>query len=163
MQILTAAVVLVLSQNPYRDARVGDWVEWRGDNGVVRHTATAIEKGVLIVRVDWSQGGVKKTPTEMRIELARPFPRPLPPDPDLKVVKEVLGSGRETLTIEGKRYECEWVRRRSTTSITGEPDQVSVSKEWRCRDVPLSGAVRVESEQDGVTTVMQLSGFGRQR
>jgi hypothetical protein len=50
--------------------------------------------------------------------------------------------GRETLTVNGKKLDCEWVQH--------VDEDGSVSKVWSCDDVP-GGTVKVEAKRPGST------------
>lgn len=150
-------------ENPYRDAKVGDWVEWKSGDVVVRHTVTARTEAKLTLRIDQTVGGKKGPPVEQVIDLKGPYPPAAAKDPEdeTRTVVEKLGSGKETLTIGGTKYDCEWTKSRTTITFKGGKEFVSVSTVWHCKDVPLGGAVRTESVVNGQTHVTELSGFER--
>lgn len=54
--------------------------------------------------------------------------------------------GRETLTVNGKKLDCEW------TEIAGEDGAI---KTWTCKDVP-GGIVQQTMSSAGSTTTLQL-------
>jgi plastocyanin len=150
-------------ENPYRDAKVGDWIEWKTNDVVMRHTVTARTEAKLTLRIDQTVGGKKGPPLEQAIDLKGPYPPVAKKDPEdeTKTVVEKLGSGKETLTIGGKKYDCEWTKNKTTITFKGGTEFVSVSTVWHCKDVPLGGAVRTESVVGGKTHVTELSGFER--
>jgi hypothetical protein len=163
--MLTIALLLAVTADPdenfYRSTKQGDWVEWAGGDVVMRHTILSKKDNTLTLRIEQTIGGKKGKPIDQEIDLTKPWPPPRKPDPDVKTVTEELGKGKETLTIGGKKYECEWVKRKTTISIKDQKDFVSVSKVWTCKDVPLGGTVKTESEVDGKTHTTELTGFER--
>src|SRR5262249_49864662 len=153
-------------ENIYRAARVGDWVEYRTAEAspvVIRHTVTAKAADTLTLRIDQTIDGKAGPPIEQAVDLRGPWPPPEKPGkkPAMTTKVETLGSGQETLTVAGKRYECEWTRQRTTVTPEQGPPIVIVTKVWWCKDVPLGGAVRSETETGGRTSVAELTGFGR--
>lgn len=163
------ALVIGLSpdpgENPYRTARVGDWVEYAGGDVVMRHTVTAKTGETLTLTIDQTVGGKAGPAIEQPIDLTRPYPPPAAPDPDVTTKHERLEVGTETLTLGGKRYPCERVKARTTVTYKEEGKDaaiVSVGTTWHCKDVPLGGAVKTETElADGTKSVSVLSGYGR--
>ena len=52
---------------------------------------------------------------------------------------ELLKSGRETVDISGKKYECTWEKRR---------DRNVIATFWRCSDLPFEKYAKVQMEAD---------------
>jgi hypothetical protein len=157
-------------ENFYRDARVGDWISYKSGAGAMavtfKQTVTAKTADEITIKYEQKFGDTDLPATETKINLKEPW------DPDkqasLDVTTEVqkLGSGKETLTVAGKRYECEWVKNKTTHTSKATPTApaattVIIMKTWTCKDVPLGGAVKTETELAGQTNVMELTGFGR--
>ena len=109
-------------ENPYRDAKVGDWVEWKSNDVVVRHTVTARAEARLTLKIDQTIGGTKGPPIEQAIDLKGPYPPVAKKDPDdeTKTVTEKLGSGKETLTIVGSAEAAPREGRISNESPIGQ-------------------------------------------
>ena len=160
---MTAAVLLLAlataqkpeADNYFKTAKVGDWIEHKTGTVVMRHTVTTKTDDAVTIRIDQTVDGKKGEPIEQKIDLKGAPPKS---DPDTK--SEKVDSGKETLTVAGKKYECEWVKTKTTITRDGK-EMVFVSKGWACKDVPLGGAVRIEFEVNGVAGVTELTGFGR--
>ena len=155
------------SENLYRAAKVGDWVEFTSTGAsrvVMRQSVTAKTDEMLTLRMEQTVDGKAGPPFDQAIDLKGAFPPPAKPEADapFTTTQESLGTGKEKRTIDGRTYECEWKQERTTFTPTGKGKPMSVvSTVWRCPDVPLGGAVRIESESNGVKTVTELTGFGR--
>lgn len=65
---------------------------------------------------------------------------------------ELLDSGKETLVVNGKKFECRWEKRGyETGTITT----------WKCPDLPFERYAKVRMErEDGMTLVTELIRFG---
>lgn len=157
--------------NIYVEAKVGDWVEFKSINvakETVLNKQTVIAKSDedATIKLETSINGKASPPFEYKASLK---PRPDPKnDPtimqDVKTETVKLDSGKETLTLGGKTYDCEWEKYKHTLTykVKGKDKKSeTISKRWACKDVPLGGTVRVESESDGKSTVTELVGFGR--
>lgn len=145
------------------DARVGDWVSYKtaGPNPqTVKKTITTVRADGVTVREERDD----KSPA-IEYSVAKegvPAPKAKAGDPQANV--EVVGSGKETLTIDGKRYECAWRKTRITFPVTkGKKDDpvVITRTRWVSKDMPLDGEVRSEIEMGGHTVRWELSGFDR--
>jgi hypothetical protein len=159
-------------ENYYRDARVGDWVNYTTGTGAmastIRHTVTAKTADEVTIKYEMAFGGMSQPPTEVKINLKEPFDPNKQNTPDVTTTVEKQGSGKETLTIAGKKYDCEWEKNKMThtqKAAAGTPamSTVVVTKTWTCKDVPLGGVVKTEMEMLGQTTVTELTGSGRGR
>lgn len=141
---------------PYLTAKVGDWTEYKTDVVVIRTTVTAKTDDSVTLLTEQTVQGKKGEPTVVKIDLT------VKVWPDPKIVK--LGSGKGMITVGGKKYDCEWVKRRTTINVTiagQDRTVVNVWKEWVCKDIPLGGTVLIEFETEGVTGVTELTGYGR--
>jgi hypothetical protein len=155
------------AENLYRAAKVGDWVEFTSTGAskvVMRQSVTAKTEDSLTLKLDQTVDSKTGEPFEQKIDLKGAFPPPTKPDADaLYTMKtETLGTGKEGRTIGGKKYDCEWKKEKTTITPKGEGQPMTiVTTVWRCADVPLGGAVRIETESGGHKTVTELTGFGR--
>jgi hypothetical protein len=152
----------------HADARVGDWVAYKStgqDPVTVKKTITAVRADGVTVQEEHDD----KSPA-IEYSLAKegvPAPKGKNDgakggEPTTKV--EVIGSGKETLAIGDKKYECEWRKTRITFPATkGKKDDpvVIVRTRWVSKDVPLNGEVKSEIEIGGHTARWELAGWGR--
>jgi len=155
-------------ENPYRECKQGDWIEAKASNGVIiKHTVTVKTKDEVRIKIEQKVPGLKSEPIEFIVDLTIPYPPPpkVKKKLDYTTTQEKLESGKETLTIGDKTYECEWDKTRHTIITTFEDKEtktVTTAKVWRCKDVPLSWPVRSETEfEGGAKSVMELTGYGR--
>jgi hypothetical protein len=152
----------VPARDRYADARVGDWVTYRCTTATwetAKHTVT--EKTADVISIRQERNSPQPHAIDVTIGLNDP-PAVVVDPPE----EEVLGSGRETLTINGTKYECQWIKVRITTpgraSLTrpAAPTVLTV-KGWESKQVPAGGSVRWEAEMDGKTVTWELTGCGR--
>jgi hypothetical protein len=140
----------------YGGARVGDWATYRSRAAAgetMRRTVSGRTADAVTVRTERSTGPA----VEATVGLTGP------PARVSKLLKEeVLGSGRETLTVGGVKYACAWQKTRISAADGGtEPPTPIVVTIWTCKDVPVGGSVKWEVEQAGRTETWELTGCGR--
>lgn len=154
----------------FKDAKVGDWVQHKMSAGpqamLMKQTVTAKTADEMSVRYEQKLGDQQLPAHDQKINLREKFdPNKPPMPPEVKIQVEKLGSGKETITVGGKKYECEWTRNKVT--MDGPFGKMtSTSKAWVSKDVPLGGMVKTESEtempgQPKMTQQMELVAFGR--
>jgi hypothetical protein len=150
------------------DARVGDWVSHRaaGPDGVTRRQ-TVVTRGAGWVTVREEYPGSEVPPVEYTVRMAGAGPAVAAAmAADDGPVVEVLATGRETPTVGGVKYECEWTKTKVTipgrASLTRYVEPVEVTRtRWVCKDVPGAGAGRTEVRLDGHTSRWEVTGHGR--
>ncbi len=171
--------------NAYKDAKVGDWTQYkistkstnkRGSDiskdsqsvYIKKETVIARNKEFVTIRVETEAEGKAGKSTEMKI--------PLKPDKNInsnlakRSKVEKLGSGEEVLNIGGKKYPCKWFKQKTVAKITIGSNVVE-SKSWISDLVPLTHIVKavsttkIEMPQFKLTTrtTMELIAFGRGR
>ena len=72
---------------------------------------------------------------------------------------EKLDEGKEKLKAAGKTYDTKWTKLRATTMVN-EMKIVVDHKMWFCKDVPLSGLVRMDTTVSEMTMKLELIGSG---
>lgn len=166
---LVAMAAHTEEENPFKKAKVGDWVEYTSKSEFSGQKSETEMKEVV----------TKKTETEVTYEMkikAGGMDMPAQPvtikldqkyDPTHAqkgaTVKEV-SKGEETLTVGGKSVSTKWVELETTMKM-GDKDIVSKSKVWTAPDaVPLGGMVKMENDMGGVgKTTMELKDFGNSK
>jgi len=173
---LTAAVLVCFvptiqgadDDNPYRNAKVGDWVKYKmtGKNmeGSTKMTVTFKDDKELAFDVAASfsfMGNEQVAPVQtMKIDLTKSYDAVSAANLKANNVKiEKLDEGKQTLKAAGKDYETKWTKFRATTTLN---EQVIVTDYtmWFCKDVPLSGLVRMDTTASEITTRLELIGSG---
>jgi hypothetical protein len=174
---LTAAMLLCFAPaiqgaddaNPYRNAKVGDWVEYKltGQNmeGSTRMTVVSKDDKELSFEVEASysvMGNKMVAPVQrMKIDLTKAYEAISAANLKARnVTIEKLGEGTEKLKARGKAYETKWTTLRATATVN-ETTIVMDYKMWFCKDVPLSGLVRMDTITSGMTTRLELIGSGK--
>ena len=160
----TAAAV----ENPFRLAKVGDWVEWKTTTQVpsgkegqppasgeshVKETVRTIGPKLLAMQIQ-ILGQAEPVFMETQYSLERPYrPEWLGHEGRIEAVKEAT---RETRDVNGQKLECE----RKELKMTGA-DGVSTLTVWYHPDIPFGGIARMELHAaNGATTIREALAFG---
>ena len=69
---------------------------------------------------------------------------------------EKKDSGKETLQIAGKKYECDWIKYAATFTANGRTFEMEI-KIWLNKTLPLSGLAKMESKASYGSTTMEES------
>jgi hypothetical protein len=158
--------------NPFVNAKVGDWVEYRiavglkpGEGQItdipqmkIRTVVTVRTDKEVTLEVQMSgEVDAKKEQDKQIIDLTKPY------DPlsflDVgnkgKGKTQRIDDGREKINVGGKTYDCTWM-----TVKSGDPGIEEV-KVWFCKDVPLTGMLRLEGKSSGIAIAIEMIGSGR--
>jgi len=145
------------ADNPYKRAKVGEWVEFSmvsetmGSKTEMKTKQTVVAKDDVSVtlRIVASMMGREMPPQETKIMLDTPYQPFVQGNSDAKVT--LLGEGEETITVDGKSYQCHWAKAKV---VATKPAAIeSTSQAWSSKDVPLGGMVKMESD-----SVMTMNG-----
>ena len=135
-----------------RQARVGDWVEWRQESWlplgatVVRQAVLSKKENKAMVTRDQTGKGSRSASTR-QFDLDASYRPDLPGFIDLEIFGTPqalwkITEGEETLQIAGKAYPCHW---KHTVLQKGNLER----KVWTSPDVPLGGIVKIEDVNVG--------------
>ncbi len=146
------------TENPFRNAKVGDYVTYKMTVSIMGKDTEATMKETVIAKND-KELTLKSitTPTikgkgesEEKIDLTKPY------DPiayffrnDKQVKCEKTAEGKEKIKVGDKTYECNWIAGKATWSI-GDIAVKADLKFWFSKSVPLSGLVALEAKADRV-------------
>ncbi len=172
---LTLLIVPVVARaaetdNPYQNAKKGDWVMFKvsaqfGDRrieGSLKQTVTAKDEKSVTVRNLTKFMGMELPAQEQKIDLTKPFNPASGSVPGANNAKiEKLDSGKETIEVGGKKYECEWVKNKVTVDAGGMKIE-SETKTWTSKSAPLAGLVKIESKMTQGGSTMELADSGRE-
>jgi len=169
--VLTTGVTAAApTENIYAWLQKGDWVEFKTTNGaketvISRQTVLDKNDKEITLKLESSINGKSSEPLEQKINIQTPT------DPEevlknlkgIKATLETLGTGKESLTIAGKTYDCRWEKKKTTFMYDNPmiPTTEFITKSWRSSDVPFGGTVKIETTMSGVTSVTELAGFGK--
>jgi hypothetical protein len=162
MVVLAALCLPVLSlaaraaeENPLKNANVGDWIEFVMSTEAMgqkmemqmKQSVTAKDATFVTLRMETTMLGQQMPGQDVKIPLDTPYEPYTQGLADAKVT--VLGEGNETLSVGGKSYACHWTK---VKVVATKPQAAeNTAKVWTCKDVPVNGLVRMESE--GTTTM----------
>ena len=138
-----------VEENPYKSAKVGDWIEHSSSTvtqmgnmtGKNKTTVTAMTDKEATLKLDIEAMGVKQS-QEVKVPLDKPYDPNAVPGADAKVEK--LEEGDEKVTVGGKSYDCHWIRAKITLIANGA-NTTGESKSWICKEVPMGGLVKGET------------------
>ena len=164
-----------MADNPLKNAKVGDWLQYNmttsamGQNMVMKMKQTVVAKDATSVtlRTETTMMGKAMPPQDTKIPLNQAY-EPYKTDPSITDAKVTpLGEGNETITVGGKAYPCHWVKVKMVATKPAPTD--GTVKVWTCKDVPVSGVVKMETEtaiKAGTQTMntkmtMEITGSGR--
>ena len=171
---MVLSVAAMAADNPYKTAKVGEWIEYAMTTQVMgqnmqmktKQTVTARDATSVTIKIESWMGGQKMPASEQKILFEKPFE---PYNLDAKMTDAVvtpMGTGSETLTVGGKPYACQWAKVHIVATKPMPMD--SITKVWSSKAVPMSGMVKMETdttmkmgEKSMVTKMtMELAGFG---
>jgi hypothetical protein len=162
---LVAAVVLMLvgspmgvawqdAENPYRKAKVGDWVEYTAEIGgqtmTMRQTVTAKTDKVAKVKSELKIGTNAMPGTEIEI----PLDKPLDPTQfqsmgaqggNVKPKVKELERKADTIKAAGKEFQATRYKMQSEVDFNGQTLTSTVTV-WVSPEAPLSGMVKMQVE-----------------
>lgn len=161
------------ADNPYKNAKVGEWVETlmisetmgRKSEMKTKQAVVAKDDVSVTLRTVVTMMGKEMPPQETKIMLNKSFNPYTQGDTNAKVT--TLGEGDETITVDGKSYKCHWTKVKVVA--TKPASMESTFKVWSSKDVPLAGTVKMESETVmtmkeatmNTKMTMKLTGFGK--
>lgn len=177
VMLALGALVLPLAaraeENPLKNAKVGEWVEFVTTTATMGNTMEMKTKQTVVAKDDVSvtlrtavtMMGMQQPPQDVKIMLNQPYQPHAEGFPDAVVTP--LGEGTETITVGGKSYASRWTK---VKVVATKPAPVqSTSKVWSSKSVPVTGLVKMESESVmtmggntmKTTMTMQLTGSGK--
>jgi hypothetical protein len=156
-------------ENPFRKAKVGDWVEYKlvGDQmtGTLRYTIVAKDDREVSYEFTTTftiLGEETVAPAKItKVDLAKPYDSltlAVQGIPGTKMEK--LGEGREIIKIGGKEYDTRWIK---TKLRNTNDDQlpITAAKIWLTPEVPVFGLVKMElSSESSLSSTLEIVGSG---
>jgi hypothetical protein len=154
--------------NPWKNTKVGDWIEYKmtgtGFEGKTKMTVVAKDEKELSYEVAatfTAMGNEMTAPVQkLKIDLTKPYDQKAALNQQNNNVKiENVGEGKEKLKVGDKEYDTKWTKLKSTTTVN-DFTVVTENKMWFCKDVPLSGLVRMDTTVGTTTSKLELIGTG---
>jgi hypothetical protein len=156
-------------ENPWKNAKVGDWVEYKmaGTGFESKTKMTVVAKSDKEVSYEISAtftaaGKEMTAPVQKQtIDLTKNYDELSAINLQNKNVKiEKLDEGKEKLKIGDKEYDTKWTRTKATATFNGITS-VSEYKMWFSKEVPLGGMVRMDTTVGTIVTKLELTGFDK--
>ena len=151
--------------NPFKKAKVGDWVSYTMKvempgtviEAEMKQIVTAkTEKEVTFESITTREGQESKSPS-ITVKLDQKFdPLQLPEGAKLKEIAK----GDEKITAGGKTFDTQWQQVEVTTK-NGDQDVTTKAKIWLSATVPLTTIVKITTDGgDQGKLTMELKDFG---
>jgi hypothetical protein len=169
LQVALAAQEQVTdADNPFRTAKVGDWVEWKTTTRTpapnpdtppitsqshIKETVKNVGRDLLEMQVEIMG---QQDPVFMAIQY--PLNRPFRPEwmGQQGKVEQTAEPKSDTLEIAGKKQECSKRELKLTTA-----DGVATLKLWTLSEIPFGGIARMElTSSNGTVTIREAANFG---
>jgi hypothetical protein len=157
-------------EHPFKNSKVGDWVEYKfsgtgGVTGKTKMTITAKSDKEVAYDVEGTFAFMGKEMTapvqKMKVDLTQPYDAISAANLKAKDVKiDKQGNGKEKLKLGDKEFETKWSKLKATATVNGM-DIVSEYKMWFCKDVPVSGLVKMDTKAPGFEGTLELVGSGK--
>jgi hypothetical protein len=150
--------------NPFKKAKVGDWAEYKVTGlpyeARTKMTVVAADDKEVTYEVTASYTSMGKeieTPVQtLKVDLTKDYDPIIAANLKRTGTKiETTGEGTEKVKIGDKEFDTKWTKLKCTTTLN-EFTVVSEYKMWLCKDVPLSGLVRMDSTIKDMTTRVEL-------
>lgn len=158
--------------NPFKNARVGDWAEYKMTtstggftiDGKIRMEVTVTSNREVRLKTTATVNGLDVPIEETLIDLTKPY------DPShwaglwngTNASIQKAGDGEEKITVGGKHYQTTWQRMKMIARLSGFEFEAD-TRIWRSKTVPLSGMVKLEMNSEitnmEIKTVLELTGF----
>jgi hypothetical protein len=166
--LFSPAVLAQQAENPYVQAKVGDWISFRirtggaGPDMTMRQVVTAKDAEHATVKLEIKAGNQPLPTQEQKIPLKEPFDASkvsLLGMGQTKVDTKKLDEGKETIEVGGKKYDCSWVKNQVTLDLMGQKI-TSTSKIWTSPELPFGGMLKVENEINNRKVTVEYTGHG---
>ena len=166
-------------ENPYKNAKVGDYATYKmttkvagiNINGSVKQVVSAKSDKEVTIKVtgsvDFNGNKMDIPETEQKIDLTKPYDPTkagaIPGGGEAKVEK--LKEGKEKLKVNGKEYDCVWTTYKVKAKAMGQELEADL-KAWTAKDVP-AGMVKMimnaEIAGQKMEMVMELTETGNNK
>jgi hypothetical protein len=157
--------------NPYKEAKVGDYVAFKMTTSVMgkdiemtmKQTVTAKSDTEATVKTAVAFMGTELPGQSTKIDLTKPYDFTAAAMQGKQKGKfEKTGEGKEKLKVGDKTYECTWMSGKVVADNKGMKIESDV-KVWFTKAVPLSGLVKMEMKSNLANVQMELSGSGNEK
>jgi len=156
-------------ENPFKNSKVGDWVEYKTSgaafSGKTKMTITANDGKEVAYEVEGSftaNGIEMKAPVQkLKVDLTKPWDEIGAANMKALNLKiDTVGEGKEKLKLGDKEYDTKWKKLKATSTFNGM-EMVSEYKMWYCKDVPVSGLVKMVTQVGTTQITLELTGSGK--
>jgi hypothetical protein len=156
--------------NPYKDAKVGDYVSFKMSTSVMgkdlqmtmKQTVTAKSDTEATVKTAVSFMEMELPGQTTKIDLTKPFDVAAAATQGKKGTFEKKGEGKEKVKVGDKSYDCTWISGKVVADNKGMKIESDV-KFWISKSVPLSGLVKMEMKSNIANVNMELTGSGNEK
>ncbi len=162
------AVRAVDEENPFKNAKVGDWVEYKM-TGLTegKHKMTVVAKDdkeatyELATTTITADGKEWTAPVRtVKIDLTKPYEPIAATNVKNNVKIETLAEGKEKIKLGEKEFDTRWTKTKVTSTLK-KMTIISEIKMWFSNDVPLSGLIKMESTMATNPSTWEIIGWGK--
>jgi hypothetical protein len=161
-----AALAADNEDNPYRNAKVGDFAIYSmkakvatfAVDGTITQTVTAVTDKEVTVKLSTAIPGAPNTDQVQKIDITKPydptkFSGTLPPGTDASVEKDK--EGKDKVKVGDKEYDCTW----TTYKLKGKAAEMDINaniKIWMSKEAKM-GMVKMEMNADFAKNKMEMN------
>jgi hypothetical protein len=118
-------------------AKFGDWAVYTstsaGSKSTMREEVVAIKGNLVTVKFTSTVNGIDLPASEQTFDISKKGDPSAGVDKGDNLKIKDTGVGKETLTVNGKDYVCDWGANHIVATANGQ-EYVSESKVWLCKD-----------------------------
>jgi len=157
--------------NPFRKAKVGDFVGYKVTTSVMGKSIDVEMKQVVSAKTDKEATltttatvmGMQAPPRDTKIDLTKEYdPIAAATQAKGKGTFEKTGTGKEKLSVNGKNYDCEWIKGKVVADAGGKKLESDVQI-WFSKALPLTGMVKMSMKSNFLEMTMEATDFGSEK
>jgi hypothetical protein len=157
------------TENPYKKAKVGDYVSYKmttafaGQNieATMKQSVTAVSDTEVTVKIATMLMGMDLPAQTTKIDLTKPYD-PIGVASKGKGKFEKKGEGKEKIKVGDKTYDCNWISGKMVAEAMGKTIESDI-KVWFSKSVPLAGMVKMDMKSNLANVDLEISGSGNDK
>ncbi len=155
------------NDNPFKTAKVGDYVAYKMTNSVMgnkvelnmKQTVTAKNEKEVTLNTTVTFMGNALPGQDSKVDLTKPYDPAAAATANQKGKFEKTGEGKEKIKVGNKEYDCTWMTGKVIADANGKKLESDI-KAWFSQSIPLTGMVKMEMKSNVANVVIELSDSG---